>query len=80
MVWCRANRPQQYIKILKEVTIEAIRLKILRAKELIVKGVKAKLKSQQKKIFKQTLQQNKQFKERASIKYKKQEYYTRDYR
>ena len=44
MVWHRANRPQQYIRILKEVTIEAIRLKTLRAKELIVKGVKAKLK------------------------------------
>ena len=31
-------------------------------------------------MFKQTLQQNKQFKERAYIKYKKQGYYTRDYR
>ena len=44
MVWRKANRPQQYIKILKEATIEAIKLKILRAKELIVKGVQAKLK------------------------------------
>ena len=44
MVWRKANRPQQYIRILKEVTIEAIRSKTLRAKEPIVKGVKAKLK------------------------------------
>ena len=44
MVWRKANGPQQYIKILKEATIEAIRLKTLRAKEPTVKGVKAKLK------------------------------------
>ena len=44
MVWRRANEPQRYIKTLKEVTMEAIRLKTLRAKELIIKGVKAKLK------------------------------------
>ena len=44
MVWRRANRLQWYIKILKKVTIEAMRLKTLRAKELTVKGVKAKLK------------------------------------
>ena len=44
MVQHRANRPQQYIRILKETTIEAIKLKTLKAKELIVKGVKAKLK------------------------------------
>ena len=44
MVWRRVNRPQQYIKILKEATIEATKLKILRVKELIVKGIKAKLK------------------------------------
>ena len=44
MVWRRANGPQQYIKILKEVTIKAIRLRTLRAKELIIKGVKAKLR------------------------------------
>ena len=44
MVWRKANRPQQYIKILKEATIEAIKSRILRAKELIVKGAKAKLK------------------------------------
>ena len=41
---CRANRPQQYIKTPKEVTIEAIRLRILKAKKLIVKGVEAKLR------------------------------------
>ena len=44
MVWRRANRPQQYIKTLKETTIKAIKLRILRAKELTVKGTKAKLK------------------------------------
>ena len=44
MVWRRANRPQQYIKILKEVTIEAIRSKTLRAKKLTVKEVEAKPK------------------------------------
>ena len=44
MVWHRANRLQWYIKILKEATIEAIKLRILRAKELIVKGVEVKLK------------------------------------
>ena len=41
----RANGPQQYTKILKEVTIEAIRLRTLRVKELTVKGVQAKLKN-----------------------------------
>ena len=44
MVWRRANKPQQYIRILKEAIIEAIRLKTLRVKELTVKGVKAKPK------------------------------------
>ena len=44
MVWHRANRPQQYIKILKEATIKAIKLRILKVKELIVKGAKAELK------------------------------------
>ena len=44
MVWRRANGPQQYIKILKEATIKATRLRILRAKKPIVKGVKAKPK------------------------------------
>ena len=31
-------------------------------------------------MFKRTLQQDKQFKERAYIKYKKQRHYTKDYR
>ena len=44
MVWCKANRLQQYTRILKEVTIEAIKLRTLRAKKPIIKGVKAKLK------------------------------------
>ena len=44
MVWRKANRPQQYIRILKEATIKAIKLRILKAKELIVKGAEAKLK------------------------------------
>ena len=44
MVWHRANRPQQYKRILKETTIKAIKLRILRAKELIVKGAEAKPK------------------------------------
>ena len=44
MVWRRANRPQQYIKTLKEATMEVIRLRTLRAKEPIIKGVKAKPK------------------------------------
>ena len=44
MVWYKANRPQQYIKILKEATIEALRLKILEILKLIIKGAKAKLK------------------------------------
>ena len=44
MVWRRANRPQWYIKILKEATIEALRLRILGISELIIKGVKAKLR------------------------------------
>ena len=44
MVWHRVNRPQQYLKILKEATIKAIKLRILKATKLTVKGVKAKLK------------------------------------
>ena len=44
MVWRRANGPQRYIRIPKEVTIKAIRLRTLRAKEPIVKGVEAKPK------------------------------------
>ena len=44
MVQRRANRLQQYIRILKKATIKAIKLKISKAKELIIKGVKAKPK------------------------------------
>ena len=44
MVWRRANGPQWYIGKLKEITIKAIKLRILRVKELTVKGVKAKPK------------------------------------
>ena len=44
MVWYRANGPQWYKKTLKEVTIEAMKLRILRAKKPTVKGVKAKPK------------------------------------
>ena len=44
MVQYRANRPQWYIKTLKEATIEAIRLRTLKAKKLIVRGVKAEPK------------------------------------
>ena len=44
MVWCKTNRPQWYAKILKKVTIKAIRLRALRAKELIIKEIQAKLK------------------------------------
>ena len=44
MVWCKANGPQQYIKILKEATIKATKLRISRVKELVIKGVEAKLK------------------------------------
>ena len=44
MVWHRANGLQWYIRTLKEATMEATKLKTLRVKELIVKGVKAKPK------------------------------------
>ena len=44
MVWRRANRPQRYIRTLKEATIEAIKLRTLRVKELIIKRIKAKPK------------------------------------
>ena len=44
MVWRKVNRPQQYIKTLKEAIIEAIKLRILRAKKLTVRGVQIKLK------------------------------------
>ena len=44
MVWHRANRPQQYIRILKETTIEAKKLRTLQAAKPIVKKAKAKPK------------------------------------
>ena len=44
MVWYRANRPQRYIRILKEATIEAIKSRILKTKESVVKENKAKLR------------------------------------
>ena len=44
MVWRRANGPQRYIRILKEVIIEVMKLRILKAEELIIKGAKAKPK------------------------------------
>ena len=44
MIQCRANRPQQYIRILKEATIKATKSRTLRAKKLTIKGVQAKLK------------------------------------
>ena len=71
MVWHKANKPQQYIRTLKEVTMEATKSRILKVKELTVKKAKAKPKILTEKKFKQTLQQNKQFKKGACIKYKK---------
>ena len=44
MVWYKANGPQQNVKKLKKITIEAKRLRILKAIELTVQGAKAKLK------------------------------------
>ena len=44
MVQCKANRPQQDIKIPKETTIEVKRLRILRITKLAVQRVKAKPK------------------------------------
>ena len=45
IVWrYRVNGPQQYIKTLKEVTIKAIKLRILRAKKPTVKKTEAKPK------------------------------------
>ena len=44
MVWRGANRPQWYTRILKEATIEALRLRILEILELTVKGAEAKLR------------------------------------
>ena len=39
---CRANRPQQYTRTPKKATMEAIKLRTLRAKEPTVKEVNAK--------------------------------------
>ena len=44
MVWYKVNRLQRYIRIPKKATMEAMRLRILKAKEPIVKEVKNKLK------------------------------------
>ena len=44
MVQYKANGPQRYKKILKEATIEAKKSRILKAKKLTIKGVKAKLR------------------------------------
>ena len=44
MVWRKANGPQQYKRIPKKATMEAMKLRISRAKKPTVKGVKAKLK------------------------------------
>ena len=44
MVQYKANRPQQYIKILKEATIEAPKLRISEILELTVKKAEAKPK------------------------------------
>ena len=60
--------------------MEATKSRILKVKELTVKKAKAKPKILTEKKFKQTLQQNKQFKEGVYIKYKKQGYYTKNYR
>ena len=44
MVQHKANRPQQYIRTPKKVTIEAMRSRTLRVKELTVRGTQVKLK------------------------------------
>ena len=44
MVQYKANRLQQNIKKLKELTMEVTKLKILRAIKLVVQGVEAKPK------------------------------------
>ena len=49
MVWRKANRPQQNIRTLKEITIKVKRFRILRIIKLAVQGVKAKLKILTKK-------------------------------
>ena len=42
MVWYKANKPQQNIRILKKITIEVKKLRILKAIKLIVQGAEAK--------------------------------------
>ena len=76
----RANRPQQYTKTLKEATIEAKELRIPKATELVAQGAKAKPRSQQKKIFKRTPQQDKWYKERAYIKCGRQGHFIKNCR
>ena len=44
MVQRRANRPQQYMKTLKETAIKVKELRILRTIKPTVQGAKAKLK------------------------------------
>ena len=44
MVQYKVNGPQQYIRTLKEITIKAKELRILKAIELAVQGVEAKLR------------------------------------
>ena len=44
MVWCKANGFQWNKKTLKEIIIEAKKLRILKTIELTVQGVKAKPK------------------------------------
>ena len=44
MVQYKANGPQQNKKILQETAIEVKRLRILKATELTIQGVKAKLR------------------------------------
>ena len=60
--------------------MEVKKLRILRVIELIIQGVEAEPKSQQKKTFKRIPQQDKWYKERAYIKYKKQRHFIKDYR
>ena len=44
MVWRRANRPQWYTRILKEATMEALRLRILEILKPTVKKTEVKLR------------------------------------
>ena len=49
MVWCRANKPQWNKRTLKKITIKIKKLRISKVTELIVQGVKAKLRISAKK-------------------------------